>query len=59
MVTCVLIVLCLFVILVTSRFDFEGRSWVLIAPVPGLRIPYLFLSSMAKIETDQQQLGRN
>ena len=25
----------LFVILVISRFGFEGRIWVLIAPVPG------------------------
>ena len=31
---CVLIVFCLFVILVSSRFCFEGGVWFLIVPVP-------------------------
>ena len=31
----VLFVLCLFVILVVSHFYFEGRIFVVIAPVPG------------------------
>ena len=32
--TCVLILFCLFVILVISRFDFESGLWFLIVPVP-------------------------
>ena len=32
----------LFVILVISRFGFEGWIWVLTASVPGLSIPFTF-----------------
>ena len=38
----ILFVLCLFAILVLSHFDFEGRYLVLIEPVPGIAILYLF-----------------
>ena len=31
---CVLVVFCLFVISVISRFGFEGWVWILFAPVP-------------------------
>ena len=32
--------LCLFVILIVSRLGFEGGTVVLIAPVPGHRLPF-------------------
>ena len=34
LIPCVLFVLCLFVILVDSHFGFEGKTLVMIAPVP-------------------------
>ena len=34
--------LCLFVALVVSHFDFEGRTLVLIASVPDHRLPFTF-----------------
>ena len=37
-----LFVLCLFVIFVISRFGFEGKTLVLIAPVPGRCLPIYF-----------------
>ena len=46
-VDCMLSVICLFVILVISRsrFGFEGRIRVLIAPVPGHHSLFPFFSS--------------
>ena len=41
---CFLFVLFLYVIIVISRFGFEGRIWILIAPVPGLCL--LFTSNV-------------
>ena len=39
-----LVVLCIhvFVILVVSHFDFEGGTVVLIAPIPGHCLPFIF-----------------
>ena len=48
----VLLVFCLFVILLISRFRFEGGIWVLVAPVSGM--PYLLLD-LHKIMSKSQQ----
>ena len=37
--------LCLFVALVVSHFDFEDMTLVLIASVPGLCLPFTFYTS--------------
>ena len=37
-----LFILSLFVFLVVSKFDFEGRFLVLTTPVPGHRLPFTF-----------------
>ena len=34
--------LCLFAVLVVSHFGFDGRTLVLIAPVPGQCLPFTF-----------------
>ena len=44
----VFFVLGLFVIFVISHFGFEGRTLVLIAPVPGNCLPFTFYSSWVK-----------
>ena len=46
------IIFCHFVIFVISRFGFEGRIWVLIAPVPG----HYLLVTFRKILDNQSYL---
>ena len=56
---CVLIVFCLFVILVISRFGLEGRIWVLIASVPGLCILFTFKHSIPITEISKTKIKTN
>ena len=44
--TCMLSLYCLFVILIISRFRFEGWIWVLIASVPDLCILFYLVNAL-------------
>ena len=41
------LILCLFVILVVSHFDFEGRTFVLIAPDPSHCLLFTFIEEIS------------
>ena len=56
-----LFLLCRFVILVVSHFGFEGRTLVLITPVPGHCLPFTFdiISELILVKQVLPQPGKS